>query len=289
MRIKDRDQNGWSRIGAFARRHAPLFFALAVLLPAHAEAGVILGFEAPSNGQKNEPAAGEKSSASRFSLEGKKLRAEDPRGGVMIFDGEKQTLWTIDPKGQRYTEITEADAKRIQEMQQQMEQQMKERLKALPPDQRKEMEERLDAMKGKPSDGPKLTFEPAGETKKTKHGFSCKPYRVLGNGKPIEEACFIPWKETGLSVDDFRAFDALDQFFRKLGSQGGNQQNRIFADLLQSPGIPAHVAMIGPDGTLGAEQDLVVLKKENIPADQFTPPAGLKKESLFGKQPEPKM
>lgn len=265
-------------------RLAALFLAPAIFFPAHASAGVILGFEAtPSNGPENGPATRENASASRFTLEGEKLRAEDPRGGVMIFDGEKQTLWTIDPKGKRYTEVTEADANRIKEMQAQMEQQMKERLKALPPDQRKEMEARLEEMKGKPAkEAPKLTFEPAGETKKTKHGFSCQPHRVLADGKPIEEACFILWKETGLSVDDFRAFDALDQFFRKLGTQGGNQQNRIFGDLIQSPGIPAHVAMISPDGTLGPEQELVVLKKETIPADQFTPPPGLKKESLFG-------
>jgi len=251
-----------------------LLLALAILFPASSWAGVILSFEA--NASKETP------SASRFTLEGKKLRAEDPHGGVMIFDGDKQTLWTIDPKGKRYTETTEADANRIKEMQAQMEQQMEQRLKALPPDQRKEMEERLQAMRTKPTEPPKLTFEQTGETKKTKHGFSCRPHRVLADGKPIEEACFIPWKETGLTADDFRAFDALDQFFRKLGTQGGNQQNHIFADLVQSPGIPAHVAMIGPDGTLGVEQDLVVLKKEAIPADQFTPPSGLKKESLFG-------
>lgn len=273
-----RNKNDWKWSGPVV---ALLFFALIILSGAQTvRAGVIIGFESPSK---------ENAAPSRFTLEGKKLRAQDPKGGVMIFDGDQQTLWTIDQKKERYTEVTEADANRIHEMQQQMEQQMKDRLKALPPDQRKEMEERLDAMKGKPAEAPKLTFEPNGETKKTKNGFSCKPYRVLGDGKPIEEACFIPWKETGLSADDFRAFDALDQFFRKLGGGKGNQQNRIFADLLQSPGIPAHVAMINPDGTLGAEQDLVILKKENIPADQFSLPPGLKKESLFGKQPEPKM
>lgn len=257
-----------------APRLGALFLTLAIFLPATSGAGVILSFEA--NASKETP------SASRFTLEGKKLRAEDPRGGVMIFDGDKQTLWTIDPNKKRYTETTEADANRIKAMRQQMEQQMEERLKALPPDQRKEMEARLEEMKIKPVDPPTLTFEPAGGTKKTEHGFSCKPYRVFADGKPIEEACFIPWEEAGLSVDDFRAFDALDQFFRKLGTQGGNQQNHIFADLVQSPGIPAHVAMIGPDGTLGVEQNLVILKKEEIPSDQFIPPAGLKKESLFG-------
>ncbi|MBI3804983.1 MAG: hypothetical protein HY282_14610 [Nitrospirae bacterium] len=249
-------------------------------------AGVILGFEEAQAPSKETTA----SRASRFTLEGKKIRAEDPRGGVMIFDGDKQTLWTVDPQKQRYTEVTEADAKRIQEMQQQMEQQMKERLKGLPPEQRKQMEDQLDAMKGKETEAPKLTFEPIGEGRKTEHGFSCKPFRVTANGQAIEEACFIPWKETGLSVEDFRAFDALDQFFRKIGGGKGNQQNRVFGDLLQSPGIPAHVKMLRPDGTAGPEQDLVILKKESIPADRFTVPPGLQKESLFGgKQDKPKM
>ena len=287
MRIKDRRRSAWNRPG----RGAALSLALAILFSAHAAwAGVILGFEeVPSNGPKDGSAAGGNAHASRFTLEGKKIRAEDPRGGIMIFDGDQQTLWTIDLKGQRYTEVTEADTKRIQEMQQQMEQQMKERLGKLPPDQRKQMEERLDAMKGKRTEAPKLTFEPDGEMKKTAHGFSCKPYRVMAEGKQIEEACFIPWKEAGLSADDFRAFDALDQFFRKLGGSGGSQQNRIFGDLLQSPGIPAHVAMIRPDGAPGPEQDLVILKKESIPADQFTLPPGLKKSSLFEPKSEPKM
>lgn len=266
-----------------ARRAAAIGIALAALLPSFAFAGVILGFEDAQTPQKG-------AHASRFTFEGKKLRAEDPRGGVMIFDGDRQTLWTIDQQKQRYTEVTEADAKRIQEMQQQMEAQMQDRLKGLPPEQRKQMEEQLQAMKGKETPAPKLTFEPAGEARKTEHGFTCKPYRVHADGQLIEEACFIPWKDAGLSVEDFRVFDSLDQFFRKIGGGKGNQQNRVFGDLSQSPGIPAQVKMLGPDGAAGPEQELIVLKKESIPADRFTVPPGLQKESLFGpKQEKPKM
>ncbi len=264
-----------------ARRAASLLLSIGILFLAPiARAGVIFGFEASP--------AKEIPRTNRFIMEGNRLRAEDPRGGIMIFDGDRQTLWTIDLKQQRYTEITGADADRVREMQRKMEAQMEERLKNLPPDQRKEMEARLKEMKQAPEEAPKLTFEPAGETRKTAHGFSCKPYRVLANDKPIEEACFIPWKETGLTVDDFAAFDALDRFYRKIGGEG-NRQNRIFGDLSQSPGIPAHVVMIQPDGSRGPEQSLVLLKKEEIPADQFSLPAGLLKESLFGKQNPPKM
>lgn len=211
---------------------------------------------------------GKPSQAVSFSVEGKKLRAENPNG-MIIFDGDAQKLWTIDPNQKSYSEITEADAARVKEMRERMEKQMREQMDRMPPEQRSQMEEALERRKQEIDRPPRaLTFEPLEGTKKNNRGFSCKPYRVIENGKPIEEICFIPWKDAGVSLQDFEAFNAYEQFLKKLGADSGSQ-NRIFQDLKQSPGIPAIVTTLPSENAPARSQELTELKRETIPPAQF--------------------
>jgi hypothetical protein len=248
-----------------------LFLTLLLQTPA-AFAGLLLRFE-------DKGPAGGKTQAMTFHLQGKKLRVENPSGAVMIFDGEQQKLWSIDTQQKIYSEITEADAARIKETREKMEKQMREQMGKMSPEQREQMEQMLEKMKQDSSDTPrKLTFEPIeGGNKKMASGFSCKPHRVLENGKAIEEICFIPWKDAGLSLQDFQAFDVFDQFLRKIGADT-KSQGRIFQDLKQSPGIPAHVLMLGQEKATRREQELTALKREEVPASRFTLPEGLQKK-----------
>lgn len=252
-----------------------LIFSILAGSASAAFGGVLLNFE-------DKPPKGESARASRFFMEGKKLRVENSKGGVMLFDGDQQKLWTIDPDRKNYSEVTEADVAQIEGMRRQMEDQMKEQMSKMPPERRKRMEEMMERHGAGPSKERELTFEATGKEKKTDHGFLCKLYRVLEEGKEIEEACFIPWKEAGLSVQDFQAFDAFGAFLKKIGGDA-KHQNRVFHDLTRAPGIPAHTAVIRPDGSTGSEQELTELKRENIPAAQFTLPAGLEKKPLFEK------
>jgi DNA-binding MarR family transcriptional regulator len=199
----------------------------------------------------------------------------------MLFDGERQTLWTIDPKQKNYSEITEADAAKIQEMRNKMEQQMKEQMSKMPPEERKKMEEMMGKSDAGPSNERRLTFEATGKEQKTDHGFSCKLYRVLDEGKLVQEACFIPWKEAGLSIQDFQVFETFEQFLKKISGGDSQHQGRIFQELKQAPGVPAHTTTILPDGAIAGEQELTELKRENIPAGQFALPSGFSKKSLL--------
>jgi hypothetical protein len=156
--------------------------------------------------------------------------------------------------------------------------QMKEQMGKMPSEQRMQMEEMLQKMKQGENEPPrKLTFEPMEGNRKTSFGLSCKPHRVIEEGKPIEEICFIPWKESGLSVQDFQAFDAFEQFLKRIGADTKNR-GRIFQDLKQSPGIPAHVATAGENPPTRREQELTALKQEEIPRSQFILPEGLQKK-----------
>lgn len=255
------------------RRTLVSFLFLTILLQAPAAfAGLLLQFE-------DKGPEGNKAPAMTFYLQGKKLRVENPNGGVMIFDGDQQKLWSIDTRQKIYSEITEADAARIKETREKMEKQMREQMGKMSPEQRDQMEQMLEKMKRDSNDTPrKLTFEPMeGGNKKMASGFSCKPHRVIESGKPIEEICFIPWRDSGLSLQDFQAFDTFDQFLKKIGADTKNQ-GRIFQDLKQSPGIPAHVIMLGPEKGPRREQELTALKRQEIPAGQFALPEGLQKK-----------
>lgn len=231
-------------------------------------AGLLLSFE--DKGAKGEP------SSVTLQLEGKKLRVEKRNGGTMIFDGDQQKLWSIDTEQRSYSEITEADAERIREAREKMEAQMKEQMGRMSPEQRMQMEEMMEKMKPANEPPRKLTFEAIGGRKKTGHGFSCQPYKVMEEGKAVEETCFIPWKEAGLSIEDFQAFEAFEQFLRKIGADTRNQ-NRIFHDLKQSPGIPAHVAVVDSGQAIEREQTLTALKRDPIPPSRFVLPEGLQK------------
>jgi hypothetical protein len=236
-----------------------------------ASAGLLLRFE------EKEP-QGEKGNISTFQLEGKKLRLENSNGRVMIFDGEQQKLWSIDTKEKSYSEITEADGARIKEAREKMEIQMKEQMGRMPSEQRMQMEEMLQKMKQGGNDTPrKMTFEPIEGNKNTRFGLACKLHRVIEEGKPIEEICFIPWKESGLSIQDFQAFDAFEQFLKKIGADTTNQ-GRIFQELKQSPGIPAHIAVVGQEKSPRREKELTALKRQEISPSQFSLPEGLQKK-----------
>ena len=255
-------------------RNAVLFFLFSMVLlqTAAASAGLLLRFE-------EKGAAEGKPQSMTFQLEGKKLRLEYPNGRLLIFDGEQQKLWNIDTRQKIYSEITQADAARIKEMREQREKEMKEQMGKMPPEQRAQMEQMLEKMKQESVDAPrKLTFEPIEGNKKTGAGFLCKPHRVIENGKAIEETCFIPWKESGLSLQDFQAFDAFEQFLKKIGADMKNQ-GRIFQELKQSPGIPAHVATVSQEKSSRREQELTRLKSGDLPDNPFVLPEGLQKKT----------
>lgn len=255
-------------------RNAVLLFLFPMILlqTATASAGLLLQFE-------ERGAAEGKPQSMTYQLEGKKLRLEYPNGRLLIFDGEEQKLWNIDTRQKIYSEITEADAARVKEMREQREKEMKEQMGRMPPEQRAQMEQMLEKMKQDEVDAPrKLTFEPVEGNKKTGAGFSCKPHRVIENGRPIEEICFIPWKEAGLSLQDFQAFDAFEQFLRKIGADT-KKQGQIFQELKQGPGIPAHVVMVPQEKSSRREQELTRLKRAAVPDTQFVLPEGLQKKT----------
>ncbi|MFQ5780854.1 MAG: hypothetical protein ACE5HN_08760 [Nitrospiria bacterium] len=257
----------------FQKEISFVIFLSMIMSTSIASAGLVLRFEAKKSME-------EKSHTMTFMLEGEKLRIEDSRGGIMIFDGDQQKLWTIDLNQKKYSEFTKADAVLIQEMRKKMKLQMEEQMGRLPPEQQMQLREMLKQMdEGNDTPPRVLTFEAGGAGRKTDRGFSCRPYRVIEKGKPIEEICFILWEESGFSLGDFRPLDAFGRFLQKMGT-GTSGKNQIFYDLRQAPGIPAHVVVVAPGNQAGHEQVLTALKRKQVPANRFTLPKGFQKEPV---------
>lgn len=255
----------------FQRRIGFFIFLIIVMSASAASAGLMLRFEAKKP-------TGEPTHAVTFMLEGQKLRVEDSRGGIMIFDGGQQRLWTIDSEQKSYSEVSEEDITRIKTMREKMKRRIEKQMERLPPEQQMELRGMLKQMAQGTAEPPRvLAFKASGTKRKTKDGFSCSPFRVMEKGLPIEEICFIVWDKSGFSLEDFQAFDAYEQFLVKIGANTTGQ-NKIFFDLKQSPGIPAHVAVVSPGNRSGREQVLTLLKRKRIPEKKFIPPQGFQKK-----------
>jgi len=255
----------------FQRKIFFFIFLIITMSASAASAGLMLRFEAKNPG-------GELSHAVTFILDGKKLRVEDSRGGIMIFDGDQQKLWTIDSVQKIYSEISDADIARIKEMRDKMKRRIEKQMERLPPEQQMELRGMLKQMSQGTSTPPRaLIFKASGMKRKTKDGFSCTPFRVMEKALPVEEICFIVWEKSGFSLEDFQAFEAYERFLVKIGANTTGQ-NKIFFDLKQSPGIPAHVAVVSPGNRNGREQVLTLLQRKRISAKTFTPPQGFQKK-----------
>ncbi|MFQ5580802.1 MAG: hypothetical protein ACE5FZ_09320 [Nitrospiria bacterium] len=255
-------------------------FLIIVTSASAASAGLVLRFEAKKP-------TGEPSRAVTFMLEGQKLRVEDSRGGIMIFDGDQQRLWTINSDNKTYSEVNDSDISRIRDMREKMKRRIEKQMERLPPEQQMELKGMLKQMSQGTTEPPReLTFKENGTKRKTKDGFSCRPFRVMEKGLPIEEICFIVWAKSGFSLEDFQAFDAYERFLTKIGANTTGQ-NEIFFDLKQSPGIPAHVAVVSPGNRSGREQALTLLKRKRIPTKEFTPPLGFQKKRTLTEPEQP--
>src|SRR3954465_5865655 len=80
-------------------------------------------------------------------IQGSKLRmdSDDPAGkkSSVIFDGDKQVMWIVDPSEGSYREMTAAQVQQMGDQMSSMMQQMQGQLAQMPPEQRKMMEDMM--------------------------------------------------------------------------------------------------------------------------------------------------
>jgi hypothetical protein len=227
-------------------------------------------------------------------IEGPHLRVDnaikDERASAVILDAAGKRFVMLDERNKTYTELTEADMKRMRGQMEAARAQMQERLKTLPPAERKRMEAAMAGM-GAPATGPakpvELKFERLG-AKKTVNGFACEMYRVLRDGAPHEEDCISPWSAGVVQKSDFAGLRKFAQEMSKNFGGAAAGSGQIDLDAMEKyPGIPISRIPLQPGGVKGEEEQIKSVKRGAIPDATFAVPAGFKKTELPHAAPPP--
>lgn len=229
-------------------------------------------------------------------IDGNKLRVDTRMKGtgaiVMIFDGDRGKLVTLDPGDKTYTERTQA------QMKAQMEgarTKSRNAFKSMPPEQRKKMEEMManmpeaqrarmqEMMSGKPATNTQAPskLEKTGKTRQVA-GFPCEGFREVRAGKTVTEGCFIPWGAGAVSKGDLAVMKQMSEFMK--AGMGAPMTNSPLTSLDTLPGYPGEFASLDEDGKPISTTTLTAVRHGSVPAGSFTIPAGFKQTERPGAE-----
>jgi hypothetical protein len=223
--------------------------------------------------------AGADASQSTLYIDNDRIRVEGqgkpPHDTNIIMDARAKKMVMINVSEKSYTEMTEADMKKMRVQVDAMRAQAAERMKSLPPEQRKKMEQMMAGMGMPGGKLPKVEFKAMGQ-KKTVNGFACEMYRVLRDGVAKEEDCVSPWSAKVIQKSDMEGFRKFAEEMAKELGAGGNQAE-MFQQFDKYPGLPITRHML--DGE-GRDEEIKSVKRGSISDGLFTVPAGYTKKEL---------
>jgi len=208
-------------------------------------------------------------------VDGDKMRMENPgakKERTVIIDAAAKRMLIVNDAEKTWSEVTEADMKKIGEMMKARRAEAEEHMKSLPPEQRKRMEEMMGG--GKLGKMPELTFEKMG-AKKSVNGFACEMYKVLEDGAPKEEDCLAAWGAGVLQRSDFAGLRKFaEEMAKDSGAMGPGGGRQMFEQFDKYPGFPVARHPLTPGQQ---DEQLKSLKRGSVAASLFAPPAGYTK------------
>ena len=251
-------------------------------LCATAQAGVYLESVDKELGGSGTP------TTSKMLFDGGRMRTErrehDGDQDIVIF--KNQALYTLDSKSKSYRVLDKAAAEKMGAQVAAAKKQMEARMAAMPPEQRKKMEEMM-AKLGKGGAGAMMpgakpsqrTLKNTGRTE-TVAGIKCTVWEAFEDGKKDEELCAAPAGSIPGGDDvikTFREISAmLSSFTEKLGSHAGDEPWR---DMETINGVPI-LTRDFDDGKATSETRMTVVRKESVPASSFDVPSGYAEKKL---------
>ncbi|MEJ0037066.1 MAG: DUF4412 domain-containing protein [Gammaproteobacteria bacterium] len=225
---------------------------------------------------------------SKMWFDGGRMRTERAeRSGeqeVVIF--KNQTLYTVDSKSKSYRVIDKATADQMGAQVAAAKKQMEARMAAMPPDQRKKMEEMM-AKIGKGAAGAMMpgakpsqrTLTNTGRTE-TVAGIQCTVWEAIDGGRKEQELCAAPASSIPGGDDVIKTFreisTMMSAFTEKLGGRGGDEP---WHDMETLNGVPILTREFD-NGKATSEMRMTVVRKESVPAASFEVPAGYAEKKL---------
>ena len=221
----------------------------------------------------------------RVQIERTRMRTEstDPSGAqqVMIFDGAKKVLTTIDVGKKTYREMTEADVEKMGAQMSGAMAQLQEQMKNMTPEQRAMMEKmsgRMGAAMAGMGAPVKVQYRKAGTD--TVGKWKCDKYEGFKGEEKTSEICTVDPKVLGFAATDFEVSKQMAEFFKKMVPQMAEQMARQ-AFTLSSPeeqgfsGVPVRTSI-----TVAGRQvttEIVEAGRQTFPDAAYQVPAGFQK------------
>ncbi|MEJ1966321.1 MAG: hypothetical protein WDO56_34125 [Gammaproteobacteria bacterium] len=254
------------------------------LLGAAAHAGVYL------ESLDKELDGSETPKTSKMWFDGGRMRTERPghEGDLQVVIFKNQAMYTVDSKSKSYRVIDKATAGQMGAQVANAKKQMEARMAAMPPEQRKKMEEMMAKMgkggaaamlPGAPKPSPR-TLRNSGRTE-TVAGIKCTLWEAFEDGQKQEELCAAPAGSLPGGDDVMKTFrdisTMLSSFTESLGS--GRTGNQPWNDMDKINGVPI-LTRDFDNGKASSEMRLTVVRKESVPAASFDVPEGYKEKKL---------
>jgi hypothetical protein len=199
---------------------------------------------------------------------------------VILFDGARQAVDIVDVDRKTYVEMTKADVERIATQMQGALAMMQQQMANLPPAQRAQMEA---MMRGRGMPGA----APVAKTEYKRNGtdhvgrWTCDKYDGYQNGEKTSELCTVSPTALGLGMTDLDVSRQLAEFYSKLVPQQAEQI--VSVGRMEDQGFSGFpVRRIFKIGQNEATMEVTQAGRANIPASQFTVPAGFTKTEMPG-------
>lgn len=264
---------------------------LLATLAAPLTAGVVYEIEVKDH-EQSPP----KTESIQASVEGRHLKmgvASGGRGsqGEMIFRGDRREMVVVDHDNQAYTVIDEEAIGAIAGQVNSAMSQMQEALKNVPEDKRAMLEQ---MMKERMPQAQMEQKRPTTELKKTGErathsGYPCVKYEVLQEGRTIRELWVTDWSNIEGGEETVDAFEDMAEFFQELidsipnfGQGSSGIGDHAFEHMKELGGFPVVTREFGDDGSLEDESTLRGAERRTLDPDEFEPPAGYKRQEMFG-------
>lgn len=225
-------------------------------------------------------------------VEGDKIRvtSEDDRSSDMIFDASRSTMILLEHDRKRFIEL---DKETIAELASQIEDamaEMEKQLAALPPAQRKMMENMMKGkMKGMSDALPELSFKRTGESD-TKSGYKVEKVLLLKDEVETSELWVADWDDIEGSKELMNSLQAMAGMFNDMmkafskgpmaGMISGNTTSNWFGQIEDIGGMPIVSVELDSNGKPESQTTLTKVEERKIEASAFEVPKGYKKQKM---------
>jgi hypothetical protein len=257
-------------------------WALAALSAAGAQAGVYV-----ETVERN-LTTGTTRGAQKMYVQGSNGRFVDEQGLVTII--KNGTLTVVDDRKKTFVNFDKATMDKLGKEVSAAMAQMKEQLAQLPPEQRAQVEQMMQAqMPGLSSEGKQWTVE-AQDTGKTDtvEGRQCRLWDVKRNGELDEQLCVVPFSSLPGKENFQEVFASFARVFEEMAKSVpmlAGVMSTEFDAQAKVNGFPVRSRSYEHGRLAPEEQVMKVWREEAIPASQFEVPAGYRKDesSLVGE------